>query len=213
MILTWAIILFTTVTSLIAFPPNVSSIESIRRSDWFDKMKFNAVAVFKYKEYYRLITYGLLHANWMHLIFNMFTLYFFGGIVEAGFKIIFGIYGGLVYIAFYILAIIVSTLPDLFKYKNMSYYNAVGASGAVSAVLFSAILFNPGMKLMFIFLPIPITAWVFGILYLAYSYYMAKRGTDNIGHNAHLWGSIFGFIFPILFKPYLFVHFLNGIFS
>ena len=213
MILTWAIILFTSVTSLIAFPPNVPSINSIRRLDWYEKMVFNAVAVFKYKEYHRLISYGFIHANWMHLLFNMLTLFFFGGIVASGFKYLFGSFGGLVYIAFYILALIISTLPDLFKYKNMAYYNAVGASGAVSAVLFAAILFNPGMKLMFIFLPIPITAWFFGILYLAYSYYMAKKQIDNIGHSAHFWGAVFGFVFPIIFKPYLIIHFINGIFS
>jgi membrane associated rhomboid family serine protease len=175
-------------------------------------MKFNALAITKYKEFYRLFSYGLIHANWTHLIMNMFTLYFFGGIVEAGFKEIFGPLGGTIYILFYILAIAISSIADLIKHKNDSYYNAVGASGAVSAVLFAAILFYPNMKLFLFFIPIPITAWFFGIIYLAYSYFMAKKNIDNIGHNAHFWGSIFGFFFPILFQPQLFFHFLNNLF-
>ena len=212
MIITWSIIIFTSVTSIIAFPLNVKSINSIRRLDWFDKFKFNAYAIFKHKQYHRFFTYGFIHANWWHLFFNMFTLYFFGGFVEQNFAYLFGNYANLLYLTFYILAIGVSTIADFIKYRNQEYYNAVGASGAVSAVLFASILFNPSMKIYFILVPIPITAWLFGLLFIAYSVYMAKRGIDNIGHTAHLWGALFGFLFPLIFKPELLSHFLNMLF-
>lgn len=207
--ITWAIIILTSITSIIAFPPNVQSIDSIRRPEWFERFKFNAFAISKSNQYHRFFTYGFVHANWIHLFFNMFTLYFFGGFVERTFTFLFGHFGGLMYLGFYFLAIGVSTLADFFKYKNNSSYNAVGASGAVSAVLFAAILFRPDMKIMFIFIPIPITAWLFGILFIAYSIYMAKRNRDNIGHSVHLWGALFGFVFPIIFNPQLFLHFIS----
>ncbi len=211
-IITIAIILLTSVTSIIAFPPNVPAPESLRRTDWFAKYLFNAPMILKDKQYYRLLSYGFIHANWWHLFFNMLTLWFFGPFVEKSFKYLFGHSGGIIFITFYLLSIVISTIPDLIKFKDKYYYNAVGASGAISAVVFSAILFQPNMKLFFIFLPIPITAWIFGLLYLAYSYYMAKKNIDNIGHSAHLWGAIFGFIFPILLKPGLLPYFFNQIF-
>lgn len=210
--ITFAIIILTTLTSLIAFPGNVRSIDSIRKPEWFDKFKFNALAVFKYKQIYRIISYGFIHADWMHLLFNMLTLYFFGKVVEDGFAQLFPGFGGLVYVGFYILALVVSSLQDLITHRNHAYYNAVGASGAVSAVLYSAILFYPDMKLYFILIPIPITAWIFGILYLIYSFYMARKKIDNIGHTAHFWGAVFGFVFPILFYPQLIVMFFKALF-
>jgi len=209
--ITWTIIIITVITSLMSFPSNVQTIDSIRQPHWFDKFKFNAVAVAKHSQIYRLFSYGFVHANWMHLFFNMLTLYFFGGLVENSFKVLFPGFGGIAYVLFYVAAIAISSLHDLIKYNKSAYYNAVGASGAVSAVVFAAILFKPDMKLMFILLPIPITAWIFGLLYLLYSAYMAKRGGDNIGHNAHFWGAVFGFVMPIILEPKLFNHFLNHI--
>ena len=211
-IITIAIILLTTVTSIIAFPPNVPAPERLRRTDWFAKYLFNAPMILKNKQYYRLLSYGFIHANWWHLFFNMLTLWFFGPFVEKTFKYLFGHWGGTIFIVFYLLSIIISTIPDLIKFKDQYYYNAVGASGAISAVVFAAILFQPNMTLMFILLPIPITAWVFGLLYLAYSYFMAKKNIDNIGHSAHFWGAIFGFVFPILLKPGLLTYFFSQIF-
>ncbi len=211
MILTYVIIAITSITSIIAFPEQVRSIDSIRRPEWFEKYLFNGLSVVKYKEYYRMISYGFIHANWMHLFFNMLTLYFFGGVVEQVFGMIFPRFGGLMYVLFYIVAIGVSTIHDLIIHKNHSYYNAVGASGAVSAVLFAAILFMPNSKLYLFFIPIPITAWIFGILYLIYSAYMAKKQMDNIGHNAHFWGAVFGFVFPIIIKPQLLLLFFEQI--
>ena len=209
--ITYSILLLTTVTSLIAFPPNVSSIERISKPEWFQKFMFNAPLIIKERQYVRILSHGFIHANWMHLIFNMLTLYFFGPFVEKSFKSLFGPMGGIIFLVFYILAIIISTIPDLIKYKDDYYYNEVGASGAISAVIFAAILFRPDMRIMFIFLPIPVTAWIFGLLYLLYSYYMTKRNVDNIGHNAHFWGAVFGFVFPIILKPGLFLYFIDRI--
>lgn len=210
--ITMAIIIITAVTSVMAFPPYVQGLDSIRKPEWFDKFKFNANAVAEHGQIYRLFSYGFIHANWMHLIFNMLVLYFFGGLVEVTFKVTFGMFGGLIYLSFYIIGIGASSIHDLLKYKNQPYYNAVGASGAVSAVLYAAILFNPGMTLRLYF-AIPITAWVFGILYLAYSVYMARKGADNIGHYAHFWGAVFGFVVPILLHPEFLVSFYNILFG
>ncbi len=209
MSITIAIILLTVVTSVIAFPHDVQSVNSIRKPEWFDRFKFNAYAVSKHKQYYRLISYGFIHANWTHLLFNVITLYFFGRLVELYFSGLWGNLGGLIYLAFYISALIISSLQDLITNRNNSYYNAVGASGAVSAVLYASILFAPNEKLFIFFIPIPITSWIFGILYLGYSYYMSRKKIDNIGHNAHFWGAVYGFIFPIIFFPELIVLFFK----
>jgi membrane associated rhomboid family serine protease len=104
----------------------------------------------------------------------------------------------MLYIVLYVLAIIFSCLPDYFKYKDEYSYRALGASGAVSAVIFSAILLEPTMPLRFFFIPIDIPGWLFGLLFLALSAYMAKRGNDNIGHSAHFWGGVFGLVFTWL---------------
>ena len=209
--ITFAIIILTTITSIIAFPTNVQSIDSIRNPEWFDKFKFNAFAVFKHKQIHRMVSYGFIHGSWMHLAFNMITLYFFGRNVEEGFQVLFQGFGGFMYIGFYMLAIVVSTIQDLVVHRNHAHYNAVGASGAISAVLFASILFNPSMDLYLYLIPIPITAWIFGILFLVFSVYMARKKIDNIGHTAHFWGAIFGFIFPLLFYPKLLILFFENL--
>lgn len=209
--ITLAIIIGTIVISVKSFPINVEGFDKIRKPEWFDKFKFNASAVAGSGQFYRLFSHAFIHANWAHLAFNMITLFFFGGLVEQTFKAVFPMFGGLIYISFYIVAIAASSLHDLIKYKKQPYYNAVGASGAVSAVLFAAILFNPTMTLR-VYFAIPITAWIFGLLYLAYSVYMARKGADNIGHNAHFWGAVFGFVVPILMYPEFIRMFVNILF-
>jgi len=171
------------------------------------------------KQYYRLFSHAFLHADWNHLIFNMITLYFFGssmydGVsygVEPDFKILFGKMGMLYYLLLYIGGFLFSSLPALFKHKNNVNYYALGASGAVSAVLFASILFNPYNGIYIFLFPVEIPAIGFGVGYLLYSAYMAKRNIDNIGHDAHFWGAIFGFIFPIILEPRLFEHFINSL--
>jgi len=146
-------------------------------------------------EYFRFLTSGFIHADWNHLIFNMITLYFFGQNVEyicaaAGMHD--------VYIVLYLTAIIVASMPAYAKHRQHSYYYALGASGGVSAILFTTVYFQPWNKIQIIFIPIGIPSIIFAALYLYYSAYMAKKGQDNIGHDAHLYGSIYGFIFAWL---------------
>ena len=150
----------------------------------------------------------------MHLAFNMFALYMFGQIVEDGsFPQLFGKKAQFYYILLYAGGIIFSSLFELFKQKDNPNYSSVGASGAVNAVVFSAILIHPTMGMGVMFIPVFIPAWLFGILFLTYSWYMAKRGADNIGHNAHFFGAIFGFGFTILLKPALLHEFFSQIFG
>ena len=202
MIITYLIIAISVITSLVAF----------NRPDIFDKLKFNAYAINKNREWYRFFTYGLIHADYMHLFINMFVFYSFGGVVENIFHIYFDSQATLFYILLYVGGIAFSSLFDFGKYKNNSYYNAVGASGAVSAILFSSIILYPQGKIFLFFIPIGIPAPIFGILYLVYSAYMAKKGTDNVGHSAHFWGAIYGIAFTIALKPSLVISFFNNLF-
>ncbi len=138
-----------------------------------------------------------LKSDWGHLIINMFVLYSFGDIVLHHFKADFGQLAGLKFLLLYVGGVFFSTIFDYFKNKDNIYYNAVGASGAVSAVLFSSIILYPTGKIFFFFVPSGIPSWIFGILYLVYSAYMGKRGSDNIGHFAHFWGAVFGVVFTM----------------
>jgi membrane associated rhomboid family serine protease len=135
----------------------------------------------------------------------MFVLFTFGLAVEGYFRNYFNTKGSLYYVLLYVGGIICSVLYDYGKHKNDEYYNAVGASGAVSAVVFSYILFNPIGKLYLLIFPIGIPAVIFGALYLVYSAYMSRRGSDQVGHNAHFWGAIFGLAFTIVIEPNLLV--------
>ena len=162
-------------------------------------------------EHYRWLTGGLLHANPMHLIFNMLTLYFFGLKVEYWFRMTFSDMGVTLYVLFYLAAIVAASSATYVKFRNSPGFASIGASGAVAAVLFASILIDPMSEIMFIFLPIPIRAFIFGGLYLWYSAYEAKKGGDNIDHTAHYYGALFGFFFPIILSPSLVVSFLNQI--
>ncbi len=189
------------------------SLMGFGNKELFDKLKFNAYMVYHRKEWYRLFSHGLLHADYMHLAFNMIALYSFGDNVEMYFKAVFGIKGLFYYSLMYISALCVSSLPSLLQHKNDHTYNAIGASGAVSAVLFAAILFDPFISIGFIFIPIPIPGWVFGPAYLLYSHYMGKKGIDNIGHDAHFYGAVYGFLFPVLLNYKVLIYFINRFFE
>lgn len=164
----------------------------------------------RYRQYYRFITSGFIHANWVHLFFNMFTLFFFGRVIEAYFSFL-QLGGVLSYLLLYFLGLIVSDIPTYLKQKDNYNYHSLGASGAVSAVVFAAIVFNPWSSI-YLFGAIRIAAAVYAVLYIWYSIYMAKRGGDNINHDAHLYGALFGLGFtialiaamqPTLFGPIL----------
>ncbi len=186
------------------------SVLAFNNYELFNKLKFNAYLVWNKKQYLRLLSHALVHGSWMHLIVNMYVLWIFGEFVENAFIRIFPS-GMFLFILMYLLSIPFSTLPALLKNKNNHYYNAVGASGAVSAIVFTAILLQPKMSLFIIFIPIPIPAYIFGALYLTYSYFMSKRGKDGIAHDAHFAGSVFGFTFPIILNPALFLNFIQQI--
>lgn len=197
MILT--IIIITSIVSAYAF----------RDYSIMSKLQFNAYRIVHNREWYRLFSHALLHGGWIHLIINMLVLYSFGNFVISAFGYVFQFMNAnLLFILYYVFAVAISSLYSVRKHRNNVYYNAVGASGAVSAVVFTAIFFEPYQMILF-FGILPIPGIVFGILYLVYSYYMSKKGMDNIGHDAHFYGAIFGLLFPILLEPKLIKYFLS----
>ncbi|MEZ0486863.1 rhomboid family intramembrane serine protease [Fibrella aquatica] len=166
-----------------------------------DRWIMNPYAVARRGEYYRLITSGFLHADMGHLFFNMLSFYFFGRFTERIFEEIFGDLGGVVMIVFYLIAIIISDIPTLMKHKDSPGYNSLGASGGVAAIIFATILIFPLTPIYFFFIPIPIPGFIFAFLYLAYSYYSARRGDSGVNHDAHLYGSLFGLLFMAIAYP------------
>ncbi len=189
----------------------VVSIAAFNRPDLMEKFQFNASKVIHKREYHRLISHGFLHANWEHLIVNMIVLYSFGRAIESYFEYGFGRMHNAYFLILYFGGMVFANAYALYKHRNNYYYNAVGASGAVSAVLFAAIFFDPWGKIHF-FMAIPIPGIVFAILYLAYSYYMSRKQSDHVAHDAHFLGSVFGFVFPILLDTRLLERFLDKLF-
>jgi membrane associated rhomboid family serine protease len=187
------------------------SIFCFRDESLFSKLQFNAYDIRHSNQWFRFFTYGFVHANWLHLFINMFVLLSFGKFVETRFRILFHEEYLLYYILLYLGGMLFSIIPAYVKHKNDVFYNSVGASGAVSAVVFSSILLFPVGKIGLIFLPIGLPSPIFGILYIAYEVYMKKRVKDNIGHDAHIWGAIFGVIFTIAIRPAVFTEFLSAI--
>lgn len=199
MSLTIIIIGITVIISALAF----------QNSELFDKLKFNAYLIKNQKQWWRFLSYAIVHADWMHLLINMYVFYSFGKIVEATFFNYFGYRGLLFYLLLYLGGVLFSTVFDFGKNKDNAYYNAVGASGAVSAVVFASILIHPAGSIFLFPIPFAIPSWAFGILYLIYSAYMGKRGGDNIGHNAHLWGAVYGIIFTVITIPGIISNFFS----
>lgn len=194
---TTVIIIITVIISLLAW----------QNRTLMGRLIFDPISVTRFKQYDRFITHGFIHADGMHLLFNMFTLYFFGRVIE---RFYINKFGSLGFVAFYVLAIIVAIIPTYLKHKNNSRYLSLGASGAVSAVLFAFILFAPWETLYF-FGVLPIPAIVFAVLYTAYSVYAERRGTGNTNHSAHLVGAAFGVVATILIEPSLALHFINAL--
>lgn len=155
-------------------------------------------AIDRSKQYDRLITHGFIHADFGHLLFNMVTLYFFSDRVETLVVERIGMVG---YVAFYLSAIVVAILPTYSAHRHDAGYRSLGASGAVSAVLFAYILLNPWAGIYLFFIPIPIPAIVYAVLYVGYSIWMDRRGGGNVNHSAHLWGAAYGVMFLLLIEP------------
>ncbi|MBB4125217.1 membrane associated rhomboid family serine protease [Xanthomonas translucens] len=164
-------------------------------------------AIDRHKQYDRLVTHGFIHADFPHLLFNMITLYFFGGPIERLMERLTG--SMLTYPLFYLAALVVAILPSYLKNQKNPNYFSLGASGAVSAVLFAYILLAPWTGIYFFFIPIPIPAILYAVFYVGYSIWMDRRGGDNINHSAHLAGAAFGVMFLLIMEPSVLQHFLD----
>ena len=167
-------------------------------------------AVERRRQYDRLLGYGFVHADWMHLLFNMITLWSFGTAVERIFSPMITPAG---YVLFYLSAIVVSILPTYITHRHDPHYRSLGASGGVAAVLFAFILFDPWSTLIIFPIPVPIPAFLFALLYVGYSIWMDRRGGDNINHSAHLWGAAYGLLFTVLLEPRILGHFTRTLFN
>lgn len=200
------------ITLFIIFGTVAISIIAFYQTTWSNKLLFSPFLVNSRKEWTRFFTYGLIHADWIHLGINMYVLYSFGRLAESLMYMHFGNKSYLYYLLLYTGGIMFSVLFDYGKYRNDPYYSAVGASGAVSAVVFSSIVLYPYSRISLIFIPIGIPSVIFGVLYLVYSAIMAKRGSDNIGHNAHFWGAVYGAVYTVLLKPALLKSLINSVF-
>jgi len=163
-----------------------------------DDLIFYPPAVTYRRQWYRFFTCGLIHADFGHLIFNMLSLYLFGRFVEDKFLEIFGDNGKWYYLGMYVVALMVSILPTYYRHKEDYAYRSLGASGAVSAVVFAGLMIAPYVEVGFFFIPPIIPGFVFGPLYLIISAMLDRRGGDNINHSAHLWGALFGVGFIIV---------------
>lgn len=190
---TYALIAITCVVSWIAF----------NNRKLADRLILWPPAIDKHKQYDRLVTYGFIHADFMHLLFNMITLFFFGPQIES----LMGDVGVWVYPVFYISALVVSISPTYLKNQKNPNYLSLGASGAVSAILFAYILVRPWSIIGVFFIPMP--AILFAVLYVGYSIWMDRRGGDRINHSAHLAGAAYGVLFMLIMEPRVLGHFLQ----
>lgn len=163
-----------------------------------DDLIFYPPAITARGQWYRFVTSGFIHADAGHLIFNMLALYLFGDNVEKAFSELLGSSGRYVYLLMYLSALVVSLLPTYFKHKDSYHYRGLGASGAVSAVLFAGLLLAPETGVYVFFIPIPIPGFVFAPLYLIISAFLDKRGGGNVNHSAHIWGAVYGLAFTVL---------------
>jgi len=180
--ITFILIAINVIVSLIGFS----------NADVIDKTIMWPYGIKREKQYYRFITSGFIHADFIHLLFNMFSFYYFGSAIEFYFAQ-YGLGGNISYLLLYFLALIIADIPSYLKHQDDYNYRALGASGAVSAVIFACILFQPWGTILIYFIPMPFV--VFAFVYLGYCIYMSKKNLGHVNHDAHLWGSLFGLIF------------------
>jgi membrane associated rhomboid family serine protease len=200
MSLTLLIIIVTFAVSALAF----------QNRSIMERYIFNPYIIDQKKEWFRFVSSGFLHADWIHLLVNMFVLFSFGYALETYFDELFNEKAEVYFVLLYVGGLMTSVLPTYRKQKNNPSYNALGASGAVSAVVFAFILLNPLHELC-LYGVLCLPGIIFGVLYLFYCYYMGKKGQGNINHDAHLWGALYGFFFTILLKPSLLPAFIQQI--
>lgn len=188
MSLTLIITIITVAISIIAFYNEV----------FMDKLIFHPYTVHHHNEWYRFISSGFIHADFMHLAFNMFSFYMFSDYVEQYFQLIFGSIGNTLYIVLYISSLFICLIPTYINHFKQYNYQSLGASGAVSAIVFAGIFLQPTMQIGFFIIPPIIPGFVFGPIYLGITAYLSKKGQGGINHSAHLWGSIYGVVFLIV---------------
>lgn len=164
------------------------------------RLMMNPSLIKSQRQYYRFISSAFIHKDHMHLLWNMFSLYFFGQAVERDFNVVFGPAGGYYFIALYLTAIVVSDLPTYFKERNNANYNALGASGGVGSVIFVFIILQP-LQSICLYFAFCMPGFVFGAGYMAYTYYQGRKSNDNINHDAHLYGALYGLVFCLITYP------------
>lgn len=200
------------ITLVIIVITGLVSYQSFEKRALFEKLKHYPVAEKKNKEYYRFLSSGFVHGSWGHLIINMYVLYMFGEAIEYQFSNIFGSMGRILFIIFYLSAIVVADIPTYIKHQNNPGFASIGASGAVAAIVFAFIMFNPWNQLVIIFIPfLPFPAILGGIAYLIYTSWASKNKSDHIDHSAHFAGAIYGMLFLIIMKPALLTQFVDKI--
>lgn len=189
--LTTIIIGITAITSILAF----------NRYEILDRWMFMPYRIKNRGQWDRFLLSGFIHKDYIHLLFNMFTFYFFGGVVEMFLSYTFGVLtGGILFVAFYLLGIIISDIPTYNKFKKDSHYRALGASGGTAATVFASIVIMP-LSDICLFGIICLPGFILGVLFLIYSYVKGQKGEDNINHDAHLYGAIFGVVFILILSP------------
>lgn len=186
------------ITLIIIILTAIVSISAFNNEKVTNDLIFYPPAVTQHNQWYRFWSCALIHADFMHLIFNMWALYSFGEFVEEAFQNIFPGFGKLVYVALYVVSQFVCLIPTYLNNKNNYNYRSLGASGAVSAVVFAAIILTPTSKLGIFPIPPIIPAFIFGPLFLIISAYLGKRGGGNINHSAHIWGALAGVVFLLI---------------
>jgi len=203
------------ITLIIVIITVLFSVAAFRKRELLFRFDLSPYRIVHEKQYYRIFTHAFLHTDYVHLGINMLVFYSFGTGIEKIFGelqsqgVIFS--GTFFYLLLYVISIALSSLTTITRYRNNEQYSAVGASGAVSAIVFTYIFFAPLQKIYF-YMVLPIPGIIFGVLYLIYSSYMGRRNKDNINHAAHFWGAVVGFVYPILLKPELFHVFLQNLF-
>ena len=201
MSLTIIILVITCIVSFLAF----------NNRTMFDKLKHYPAVEHQRKEYYRWLTSGFLHGDYMHLIINMFVFHSFGTALEQYYTYHFGMIGGsILFGVTYLLTIILANIPTYYKHENNPYYTAIGASGGVSGILFIYILIYP-WKNIYLYFSIGVPAIIFGVLYLWYESWAAKNQNDNIGHDAHFFGAIAGIMIAVVSRPAILPEFLRSL--
>ncbi len=197
------------ITLVILIATGLISASALNNRELFYKLDFQPFMIDRNKQWYRFLTHAFLHADWGHLVVNMFVFYQFGKMVESYFELFFGPRWIVYFCLLYLGGILFSTIPGYARNRTNYNYHAVGASGAVSAIVYAFILMEPMAPLGLFLIPFRIPAWIFGLLYLALEYYLDKNSKSNVAHSAHYFGAVFGLLFTFILKPELLLRFFQ----